>query len=264
MSENPYQSPDGHSAAQRKFTLALLGRLVAYATIICLVIALLLPSIRSAREPARRNQCINNLRQISLALLDYVDANGELPPAYTVDSEGNKLHSWRTLILPYMEGGEIYETIDLSKPWDDPANTKAREELGGPFACPSAPFEPGMTNYFAVVGPECAFAGADARKMEDIADGASTTIFVVEGPSDRAVHWMSPKDVTLDDVLSFGPDQPTGHPGGFMAVYADGHVDFINHDIYRKALRAMLTIADGVAHEGNDARTPTSSTAIAN
>ena len=69
----------------------------------------------------------NNLKQIALALLNYEQAHHALPPAYTVDAQGRPLHSWRTLILPYLDQESLYQTIDLSKPWNDPANAKALE-----------------------------------------------------------------------------------------------------------------------------------------
>ena len=77
-------------------------------------VALLLPSVRRAREPARRSQCKNNLKQIWLALHNYHDEYQAFPPAYTVDAEGQPLHSWRTLILPYMDQKPLYDKLDLT------------------------------------------------------------------------------------------------------------------------------------------------------
>ena len=88
--------------------------------IIVVLIALMLPAMRSAREPARRTQCRYNLKQIGLALHEYEQAFGVLPPAYTVDAEGKRLQSWRVLILPYLDQAALYKLIDLTKPWDDP------------------------------------------------------------------------------------------------------------------------------------------------
>src|SRR5258708_3361414 len=79
-----------------------LVELLAVLSIIGLLIGLLLPAPRSARPAARRAQCNNNLKQIALALQNYEQAHKALPPAYTVDAEGRPLHSWRTLILPYL------------------------------------------------------------------------------------------------------------------------------------------------------------------
>src|SRR5262245_5872973 len=82
------------------------------------VVALLLPAQRRGREAARRTQCKNNLKLIALALHQYEADYHALPPAYTVDRYGNPLHSWRTLILPYLDQQALYNSIDLSKAWD--------------------------------------------------------------------------------------------------------------------------------------------------
>ena len=54
-----------------------------------------------AREAVRCQMCRNKMQQIGIALQKYHDQHGSFPPAYTVDADGNPLHSWRTLILPY-------------------------------------------------------------------------------------------------------------------------------------------------------------------
>jgi type II secretory pathway pseudopilin PulG len=103
------------------------GRLVTGLTVLAIlavVVAMLLPSVRRARPAARRSQCKNNLKQIGLALYNYEADYHAFPPAYTVDADGKPLHSWRTLILPYLDQQPLYARIDLSKPWDDPANAR--------------------------------------------------------------------------------------------------------------------------------------------
>ena len=80
-----------------------------------------------------------------------------LPPAYTVDAKGRPLHSWRTLILPYLEQEPLYQTIDLSKPWNDPANAKALETSLPVFRCPEAVGPQNTTTYLAIVAPNGCF-----------------------------------------------------------------------------------------------------------
>ncbi len=231
---------------QRKIAMTLVEILVVIA-ILCTFIALLLPQIRSAREPARRNSCKNNLKQIALALHIYEEEHGALPPAYTVDAEGNRLHSWRTLLLPYMGETRLYESIDLSKPWDDPVNAKARETAVDSYECPSSPEPHGLTNYLAVVGPDCAFFGFDPRKLAEITDGPANTIMVIDVNRERVIHWMSPHDITKEEVLEYGPESRMHHPGIILAMFADGHSQAIDLDIDQGILRAMLTIAGGEA-----------------
>jgi type II secretory pathway pseudopilin PulG len=110
---------------KRSQFLSAIVKILAVLGGIALLIAMLLPAVRSAREPARRNQCLSQLKQIALALETYADVHGKFPPAYTTDADGKPLHSWRTLILPYMEEPQLYASIDLTKPWDDPVNAKA-------------------------------------------------------------------------------------------------------------------------------------------
>lgn len=227
---------------RRAFTLLELFFVVAA---IAVLIALLLPATRGAREPARRGQCSNNLKQISIAIQNYNSEYGVWPPAYTVDEEGNRLHSWRTLILPYLDHEVLFESIDLTKPWDDPANAKAYDEVIEAYRCPSVDNESSLTTYLAVVGPDCVFSGPDSRALSEITDGPSATLFCVDAPSDHAVHWMSPVDASEDEFLSWGDVSKTHHPGGTNAAFVDGSVRFLPIDVDQDVRRAMFTISGG-------------------
>jgi len=188
---------------------------------------------------------MNNLKQIALALLTYESTNGTLPPAYTVDAEGNRLHSWRTLLLPYMEQSQLFDTIDLSKTWDDPANSKARETIVEAYVCPSSPEPLGLTNYLAVVGPGFVFSDSGPRKLSEVSDSRSATVMVVDVGTKQAVHWMSPHDASEDILLEYGPKSRMNHPGIMLAACVDGHVRTLSLEIDKGALQAMLTIAGG-------------------
>lgn len=213
--------------------------------VIAAVIALLLPLKRNAREAARRNSCMNNLKQIALAIHAYEEEHGTLPPAYTVDKEGNQLHSWRTLILPYLEQTALFKTIDLAKPWDDPVNAKARETIVEVYQCPSKPGPNGLTNYLAVVGPECAFVGSEPRKLSDVKDGSETTIAIIDVGTDRTIPWMSPNDISPDELLQYLPTAKMNHLGLALSMYLDASVRSINQDIDPEVLNGLLTIAGG-------------------
>src|SRR5690606_31743937 len=126
----------------------------------------------NARGPARGAQCLNNLKNIGLAVLNYEAAYGALPPAYTVDAEGQPLHSWRTLLLPYLDQASLYERIDLSKPWDDPANAVAFETIIEVYQCPNLNPESNLTTYAAMVGPDACFLPTESRRLDEIIDGA--------------------------------------------------------------------------------------------
>lgn len=92
---------------RRGFTLVELLVVIA---IIGVLVGLLLPAIQAAREAARRSQCLNNEKQIGLAILNYETANKELPPSSTVGSYG-----YLAVTLPYHEGQNLYDQLDFSQ-----------------------------------------------------------------------------------------------------------------------------------------------------
>ena len=219
--------------------------------IVGILVALLLPAVQAAREAARRTQCQNNLKQIQLALLNYESANGEFPPAYTVDDNGNVLHSWRVLILPYLGEQALYNGVDLSAPWDSPQNLNAlagRRPLC--FACPSDPAgaTTDYTNYLGVSGPGTLFDGTAPVKIREITDGLSNTLSVVEVMNSN-IKWYEPRDVDAVKspfrVSTAVNEIGSTHPGGACAAYVDGSVRFIANGAAPAMLKAESTIAAG-------------------
>ncbi|MBW3600039.1 MAG: DUF1559 domain-containing protein [Planctomycetes bacterium] len=257
MASNPYESPEtpgdppAEKPPQGQFRLI---ELLAVVAVIAVLIALLLPARRTAREAARRMSCSNNLKHIGLALHNYHDEYGVLPPVYTVDAEGNPLHSWRTLLLPYMEQKALYEKIDLSKPWDDPANEEAYETRIEAYQCPSADCPPTHTTYLAVVGPNACFRPSQPRRLSEITENGGQTLMVVDVESQRHVHWMSPNDIGERWIVNLSTAEGLPHPGGVQAVCADGSVRFVSSETKPGALRALTTIDgddDAVAQEAD-------------
>ena len=101
----------------RGFTLIELLVVIA---IIAVLIALLLPAVQSAREAARRAQCTNNLKQITLAIANYVDINTITPLheyRYATENTGvngnSGTHSWFCGIAPYLEQMPMYNSINF-------------------------------------------------------------------------------------------------------------------------------------------------------
>ena len=245
MEINPYQGTlHGSQPAEPKtqqWGPTLLGCL-AVIGIIGVLIALLLPMPRTAREAARRMQCANNLKQIAIALHSYEDQYGALPPAHTVDADGKPLHSWRTLILPFMEQTPLYEKIDLSKPWDDPAN-KVVFNAGVPgYACPSTLGPSTHTVYMAVAVPGGCFKPTQPRKFSEITDEHDRTVMVMEVDEKQAVHWMSPTDSIDFNSLKADSGAKLQHRHGTQAVFVDGTVHFLSVDLKPETLRALVTI----------------------
>lgn len=211
--------------------------------VVALLIALLLPVTRGSREAARRSQCVNNLKQIGLALHNYEVSYGMLPPARTVDASGQPLHSWRTLILPYLEQVRLYNSIDLTRPWNDPANARAYNATVGAFHCPSDLGPPNTTTYLASVGPRACFPPDGCRRLAEITNDHGEPLMVIEAGADAAVPWMAPTDADEGLVLGISPTTRVDHPGGTNAVFVDGSVRFIKVSTPAAERREMIEIA---------------------
>ena len=155
------------------FTLVELLVVIA---IIGVLIGLLLPAVQSVRESARRMQCLNNLKNLTLAALDFESAQGYFAPAAQTRSgdppDSSKppplaRHNGITLLLPHFEQGNRFKTINLDWDWKaspqgiyaGEPNTKRNQQntfqdLGGILICPSTPVvqaERHATDYITAV-----------------------------------------------------------------------------------------------------------------
>ena len=84
-----------------------------------MLIALLLPAVQAAREAARRSQCVNNLKQIGLAVMNYESSNGSLPPTGVVNPSGNPIQmignfGMKVRLLPFIEQSALYATLNVT------------------------------------------------------------------------------------------------------------------------------------------------------
>ncbi len=203
--------------------------------------ALLLPAVQSAREAARRSQCVNNIKQIGLAMHNFHSANNSFPAAAIADKDGKPLLSWRVAILPYIEQGELYNKFHLDEPWDSAHNKPLIAEMPKTYACPTRKNpEAGMTTYCGFTGDNAFFEGAIAPALQTITDGTSNTLMVVE--SANPVIWSKPDDLPFDPESkqpNFGAGSP--HPGGFNALFGDGSVRFLKRTIDAAVLKALIS-----------------------
>ncbi len=235
------------------FTLHVLTRSLAEAMAVTLGLLvlgfLLLPTHGGSPGAGRRMQCSNHLKQIGLALQNYHDTYGCFPPAYFADASGKPTHSWRVLLLPFMEQKPLYDKYRFDEPWDGPHNRFLHQEIVTTYACPSRSTRQSKneTSYVAVIGPTTLWPGTQSTRLSDVTDGTSNTLMVVE-MANSGIHWMEPRDLDLATMSlavnsSPGPSISSPHPSVAMAVFADGHTQAISKNTPVEIVRGLLTIA---------------------
>jgi prepilin-type N-terminal cleavage/methylation domain-containing protein/prepilin-type processing-associated H-X9-DG protein len=105
--------------------------------IIGLLVALLLPAVQAAREAARRMQCVNNLKQLGLAVQGYSDINGALPPAAATGPVGSNNFSMKTRVLPFIEQAALFNSMNMSYFQMAAENGTSLTTMVATFLCPS-------------------------------------------------------------------------------------------------------------------------------
>jgi prepilin-type processing-associated H-X9-DG protein/prepilin-type N-terminal cleavage/methylation domain-containing protein len=208
----------------RAFTLLELLLVVG---IISVLIALLLPAIQSAREQARRAQCINNLLQLGIAMGNYASTHSVLPPG-VVNNKGPIVnqpvgyhHGWTVQILPFIDQDNVYRRFDLEESIYAPTNETAQSVVISTFLCPSSPWgwgRSGLMRSGSGRGGSISYAGchhdveapiaADNHgvlylnshvRFDDITDGLAQTILLGELRSNEPaiLTWASGTRATL-------------------------------------------------------------------
>ena len=205
------------------------------------VAGLLIPAAQKMRSSASRMQSTNNLKQLALAMHNYHSVNNCFPPAVVMGPDGKTPHSWRIELLPYLEQNQLYQSYKMDEPWDSENNRKILAQMPRTFkADPDAATT--ASSYYVLTGKDTIFSGKEGTKIQDITDGTSNTIMIVEAKHD--IPWTKPVDLEYDAKKPL-PKFGGFFEGGFNAALADGSVRFISHTITAQTLRAMITKAGG-------------------
>ncbi len=171
------------------------------------------------------------------------------------------MHSWRVLLLPYLEAIDLYKQYDFNEPWDGPKNRLLADKMPSVYLCPKARWTgdkpPPVTSYVAVTGPGTLWPGTKSARLKDVRDGAANTLLVTE-VAHSDIHWMEPRDATLEEALASDAtvSQPvTGNhvqtsyflrdiQVAYMAM-TDGRILVLDGRLTKEGLRAFATISGG-------------------
>ncbi len=228
----------------RKSSGFTLVELLVVIAIIGILVALLLPAVQAAREAARRLQCVNNLRQMGVALQNYEGTYRSFPPASTGPASTAAptppyRHGWVAMTLPWIEQGSLKDSYDMNANWYDAKNSALIVIPLGVYHCPSADYGRIATSKSPAFGVRTAaawdyasvnvtsyipgYAGtanAERRKgvmndregcrIADVADGTSNTLMVSED-ANRPQLWVKGRRRT--DILAQTSNYPAGNVG---------------------------------------------------
>jgi prepilin-type N-terminal cleavage/methylation domain-containing protein/prepilin-type processing-associated H-X9-DG protein len=239
------------------FTLVELLVVIA---IIGVLVALLLPAVQAAREAARRTQCVNNLKQIGVACLNYHDSFKVLPSGYISsvpysDAVPTKPGwGWAALILPMMEESGIHAAIDFRLPIEHPANVVVKRVISG-YLCPSDEVEPidfavtdasgnpivlaAPSSYAASVGSDASEADAEtgnglfyrnsAIRLAKITDGTShTTMIGDRGWGQVKGIWAGAPNLAITRAGAFNPWQSAIASAPVLTLVHNNWINILN------------------------------------
>ncbi len=231
-----------------------------------LVMFSLLSRPRIGGRNTRQMQCLNNMRNVGMAIHFYTtEHEGDIPATET----GEPPHSWRVKLLPYLEQQSLHDGYQFDQPWNEGPNHEIAETLIEVYECLSAPSSTtsegfGLTGYAAITGANAMWGKKKSLNLSVISggDGLSQTLMIVEACGQN-IAWSEPRDVDLDS-MQIGinlPEKAKGqsggllssyHEGGANVVFGDGSARYLPESIDPEVLKKLCTATGGETVSGSD------------
>lgn len=210
--------------------------------------ALAIPAFSQAREAARRAQCMNNLKQIGLALHNYHDNYKVFPAAHLNDSQGQPKLSWRVSILPYLDEAPRFQRYVFDETWDGPSNSQLLNPMPVTYACPAFQVKGPNTCYATITGENTVLGAGQCISIVQVLDGTSNTLMVVEACQTN-IPWMKPQDLDAKSNPRIG--DPNGlssnHAQGVNVLMTDGSVRRMSKETDPVTIQQLTTRNGGEA-----------------
>jgi hypothetical protein len=211
------------------------------------------PAIQALKTQRDLTLCQLNLRRIAQALNSYAAVHGSYPPPVVYDETGKvPLYSWRVLILPQLGEHNLYSQFRLDLAWDSTENSLLIPQCPAVFISPAANSVKmrDETSYVLLTGPGTLFPPTGPLSPQNISDGTSNTLLVVEVAQNQ-ILWTQPGDLDFQLLNTFrGGQAPTtpglnsiggNHTGGATAVFADEQPTWIPASLDSGVFRALVS-----------------------
>jgi hypothetical protein len=177
----------------------------------------------------RQSRCSDHLREIGRAMDEFHKKYGHFPPAYIADPDGEPIHSWRVLLLEFLDP-TLFKAYNFNEPWNGPRNTTLLRKMPLCYMCPNHDDDEQscVTSYVVIVGAETVFPESGSKKITEIEDRVVGTILVAEVAL-LDIPWMEPRDLKFDQMSfrindSSQPSISSSDPDGAGVVLVGGAV----------------------------------------
>ncbi len=229
--KKPSQPSTPQTTRRTGFTIIELLVVIA---IIAILVALLLPAVQQARESARRTQCVNNLKQLGIAVHSFHDQKRHLPSSVRPATTGTVRYGVFTQLLPFLDQKVLWDKYDSSVNWSHANNLPVTSTRLPTLECPSAPKHGAVdgipdispwvgnvvatTDYAAVIGVDPRLATVVSTVVPGtgileknvtpqptfaaVTDGLSNTILMVESAGRPYLYRRGPVLVNADQTVN--------------------------------------------------------------